>query len=213
MLFRSRGFKNGVKVQKTALGDDTCVAGMYLNYASYFGADVECLKPVVDYIFQGELSDGGFNCMWDRSGAIHSSLHTTLSVLEGFHSYLQAGYAYQAGRIERSMRACAEFMLEHRLFRSSRTGEIIDEKFLRMTYPFRWKFTVLRALSCLADIGMRHDPRMDDALEYVQSKRQKDGLWKLQSKFPGEEFFAMEPVGKPSRMVTFLCLKALKRFG
>jgi hypothetical protein len=31
----------------------------------------------------GHLKDGGFNCHFNRKGAVHSSLHSTISVIEG----------------------------------------------------------------------------------------------------------------------------------
>lgn len=112
----------------------------------------------------------------------------------------------------RSINGIVEFMLLHRLFKSSRTGDVIDPKMLAMTYPFRWKHTVLRALNAFADYGVAYDPRMDDALDYIESKRTKDGTWKMQSPFAGQEYFRTEEPGKPSRVISFLALKALGKY-
>lgn len=63
---------------------DVCVNGMALQLLTYFQQNEEDLKSVVDFILSEKVGDGGFNCQSNRQGCHHSSLHTTLSVLEGF---------------------------------------------------------------------------------------------------------------------------------
>ena len=58
-----------------------------MNYGCYFGVAEEKLISAVDFLFTQRMADGGFNCMSNRSGAVHSSLHTTLSVAEGILQY------------------------------------------------------------------------------------------------------------------------------
>ena len=74
---------------------DVCVNGMFLNYASYFGANGSKLDSVVDALLIEWMADGGFNCRSNRSGAVHSSLHSTLSVLEGMTEYVRNGYTHR----------------------------------------------------------------------------------------------------------------------
>jgi hypothetical protein len=68
---------------------------MFLNYACYFGAPLELLVSVVDFVLGQQMVDGGFNCQRNRSGARHSSLHSTLSVLEGILAYGRNGCVYR----------------------------------------------------------------------------------------------------------------------
>lgn len=69
---------------------DICVNGMFLNYASYFKTPEKKLHSVIDSILREIMPDGGFNCRTTRSGAKHSSLHTTISVLEGLTEFQKA---------------------------------------------------------------------------------------------------------------------------
>ena len=139
-------------------------------------------------------------------------MHSTISVIEGFQSYEKEGYKYRIDKIKESVMKSMEFLLIHSLFRSSKMREIIDDKFLRMTYPFRWKYTVVRALNYFVDVNFDYDTRMHEAIEYIVKKRTKDGFWKLQTSFPGHEYFKMEEGGQPSRMMTYLCMKILKKY-
>jgi len=56
---------------------------MFLNYAAYFKTSEIKLQSIIDSILAELMPDGGFNCWTTRSGAKHSSLHSTISVLEG----------------------------------------------------------------------------------------------------------------------------------
>ena len=46
------------------------------------------------------MPDGGFNCESNQHGAVHSSLHSTISVLEGIAEYLANGYTYCAAELD-----------------------------------------------------------------------------------------------------------------
>ncbi len=74
---------------------DVCVNGMALNYLCYFNMHEKRLESVVDFILSEKMMDGGFNCESNYRGATHSSLHTTISVLEGILEYKNNGYTYR----------------------------------------------------------------------------------------------------------------------
>jgi len=154
----------------TAAHSDVCVNGMFLNYASYFRMPEINLQSIVDSILAEIMPDGGFNCRTTRSGATHSSLHSTISVLEGFTEFQKAGYGYRRKEISDAIRSGVEFILIHRLFRSDRTGKIIDNSFLKLTYPCRWRYDILRAMDYFQHAGLAWDDRMAEAIAYLNSK-------------------------------------------
>jgi hypothetical protein len=130
----------------TAQASDICVNGMFLNYASYFTTSESKLISVIDCILKEIMPDGGFNCRTTRSGAKHSSLHTTISVLEGLTEFQKAGNTYRNSEIETVKKSAIEFILQHQLFLSDHTGQIISQDFLKLRYPCRWKYDILRAM-------------------------------------------------------------------
>lgn len=213
VLIHHKGADGGVNPSRTIPQSDICVCGMALNYACYFGAAPELLASVVDYILAQQMADGGFNCERDRFGARHSSLHSTISVLEGIHEFLANGYTYRAAELEAVARQAREFVLQHRLFRSDRTGEIINPRFLVLSYPSRWFYDILRGLDYFRSVGADYDPRMQDALDVLLHKRRKDGAWPLQAKHPGQVHFDMETPGQPSRWNTLRALRVLRHRG
>ena len=100
----------------------------------------------------------------------------------------------------------------HRLFRSDHTGEAISDQFLRLSYPSRWRYDILRALDYFRLAGARYDARMADALQVLLKKRRKDNTWPLQARHAGQTHFEMEATGGPSRWNTLRALRVLKHF-
>lgn len=212
LVLRDEKGKDGGIRPITGLSD-VCVNGMFLNYASYFQADENQLSSVVDFILSQYMHDGGYNCRSNRNGCVHSSLHTTLSVIEGILEYARAGYTYRLPELLHTAATSREFILMHRLYKSDKTGAVIDPKMTLFSYPCRWYYDILRALDYFQNAQIAYDSRMDDALEIVLKKRTEAGKWPLQGKHPGQVHFEMERGGKASRWNTLRALRVLKWFG
>lgn len=209
----NRSEDGGLNPAKTIKQSDVCVNGMALNYACYFKISQEKLKSVIDFILLQQLNDGGFNCMYNRSGAVHSSLHSSLSVCEGILEYKKNGYSYRLEELMKVKNEAEEFILKHRLYLSDRTGKIINKAFLKLTYPGRWRYDILKALDYFRSAKIPFDDRMQPALDVLLKKRRKDGLWNIQAKHSGQVHFDMEESGKESRWNTLRALRVLKYFG
>jgi len=213
MIIRTeKGRDGGIRPIGSVQASDVCINGMFLHYASYFSTAADKLESVVDFILSQIMPDGGFNCMSNRSGAVHSSLHTTLSVLEGITEYERNGYPYRLDELGLALRSSIEFILIHRLFLSDRTGEVINKAFLRIPYPSRWKYDILRAMDYFRHARLDWDERMNPAMQILLGKRNKDFTWNVQAKHPGQVHFDMESAGKPSRWNTLRALRVLKHF-
>lgn len=199
----------GLDPRVTVRRSDACVNGMALNYASYFGAEEESLASMVDCLLAGRIPDGGFNC---RRGpeVRHSSMHTTLSVLEGITSYQQAGHRHRLEELLAARESSVEFLLRHHLYRSEHTGAVIRPEFLRLHHPTRWYFDILRCLDALAAAGIPYDDRMADALGVLRRRRSADGRWPANRSYPGETHLPPVPAGKPNRWVTLAALRVLE---
>jgi hypothetical protein len=65
------------------------------------------------------------------------------------------------------------------MFRSLRTGEVIDKRWLRFAFPTFWHYDVLRGLDYLRNAGIKPDSRVSDAIETVIERRHQNGRWPL----------------------------------
>ncbi|MBN1388564.1 MAG: hypothetical protein JW965_08975 [Bacteroidales bacterium] len=213
ILEKEKGRDGGIRPIGSIQVSDVCLNGMFLNYASYFRSDEKKLESVVDFIISQHMDDGGFNCMSNRSGAVHSSLHSTISVLEGITEYEKNGYRYRVNELIRIKKSAIEFVLLHQLYISDRTGEIIKKEFLRLPYPSRWHYDILRALDYFQYSETPWDDSMKPAVNVLLNKRNSDSTWNLQANHPGKVHFEMEKPGKPSRWNTLRAMRVLRFYG
>ena len=206
-LFVAEGLADdgGINVAVTRPSGEVCVTGMVLGLFSWFG--VAGGEGLLDYLLGEQMADGGWNCERDR-GASHGSFHTTINVLEGLREYAVASGRRRA-EAEHAEQGGREFLLQHRLYRSHRSGEVVDPRMLRLSFPPRWRYDVLRALDYFRAAGGDRDERLSDAVELVTAKRRADGRWPLQQRYPGRTWFEMERVGQPSRWNTLRARRVL----
>lgn len=212
MLDIPKAGDGGIDVSKSGKHSDVCVNGMILCFAAYFLGKDKQLNDIVDYLLGVQMKDGGWNCQ-HLNGATHSSLHSTLSVLEGLQEFLFRGNTHRSKEIKTACDRGHEFILLHHLYKSHRTGKVIRPAFTLLSYPCRWKYDILRALEYFADAGQQYDIQMEDALQLLLRKRRKGGTWPLQGVHPGLVHFEMEQTGKPSRWNTLRALYVLNHFG
>ncbi len=191
---------------------DLCICGMLLNICCYAKIKSEKINQIIDYILEKQFLDGGYNCRWEVDHD-HGSFHTTINVLEGLKEYLENDYHYRKNKIISSTQKAHEFILMHRLFKSDKTGIIIDKKMTMLSYPYRWHYDILRVLDYFQSINMPYDSRMEDGLNLLLSKKTKENCWPVQQKYPGLVHFDMEQTGKPSRWNTLRVLRVLKKYG
>jgi len=191
---------------------DMCVVAMILSMAAYGKLQLPEINEMIDYILLHQFADGGWNCMWESDKhPTHSSLHTTLSVLESFHDLELNGYAYQQDKIKSAILKGDEFILRKELFRSERTHQIIHPSLLNFPYPSRWKYDILRALEYFSETNHPYDVRMGEAISIIKDKMKKDWTWGLGTAHSGLTHFKMEHETS-SRWNTLRALSILKTY-
>ena len=137
-------------------------------------AEEERVELLARSLVEWQWPDGGWNCDRRASGR-RSSFHESLPPMWGLHEYAEAtGSDWARTAAHRT----AELFLSHRLFRSLKTGEPIDEQWLAFRYPPYWHYDVLQALLILSRLGLTRDPRAADALDLVEERRLPDGRWR-----------------------------------
>ena len=151
---------------------EACVTGMVLKLISRFLPGDPARDRIVEHVAGRQLPDGGWNCQ-DVNGDTHSSLHTTITVLEGLAAARHAGSAGCDGL----MADGNEFLFAHHLYRSHTTGDVISPAMTRFSFPPRWWFDVLRGLDYLQSVDAGYDERLEDPVALMRKKRTKGGKW------------------------------------
>jgi hypothetical protein len=167
-------------------------------------------------LVEWQWPDGGWNCDRKATG-YRSSFHESLIPAWGLYEYAKA--TGDPAALQAATRA-AELFLEHRLFRSVRTGEVIAPAWLVPRYPPYWHYDILQALLVLARMGKVRDPRAGAALDELERRRRPDGRWAAGSawwKPPGSGTVTPEAVdwgrSGPNEMLTLNALRVLRAAG
>jgi hypothetical protein len=194
-----------------------CQEGTALGACCRLGmADNPRVKYLAESLISWQWPDGGWNCD-KRPEAHHSSFHESVIPMWGLLEY---------HRVTGDLKALAaakrtgEFMLRHRLFRSERTGEIINPSWLNLRYPHYWHYDILQGLRFLSILDKLKDPRACEALDILEEKRLPDGRWKADGyhwKNSHSTGRYRSPVDwwrrQPNKMITLEALRVLKVAG
>jgi len=211
VLRENIGKEGGIVHKPNYPRSDVCINGMFLKFATYFKAPEEKLTSIIDFLLSTQLKDGGFNCQYHKKETHHSSVHTTLSVCEGFWEYEKMGYTYRLNEVRQQRDEGEEFLLAHHLYKSDKDGHIINEAFLSGHWPYYWHYDVLRALEYFTESKHPYDPRMKEALEWLKSKG-RDGYWPLSPHYSGPTFYLMEKVSQKSKINTLRAVSILAQY-
>ena len=172
-----------------------CHLGFWLGLGAHFVDDDPRLPLLGDAVLSAQFEDGGWNChMRNYPNRVHSSFHTTFNVLENLRIATVRGIVPKQRFAAAEARA-VELLLEHRLYRSDRTGEVISERFTQLTYPWHWHYTFLRGLDYLRLTPAVSDRRLADPIDLLREKRKPNGRWPLQKRIPGTLLVEMEKPG------------------
>ena len=152
---------------------ERCVNGMVLSSAAYFRYDDPRVDSIAELLISVPRPDGGWNCE-DYRGGTHGSFHTTISVLEGLLEWKRATGRHDA---DEAILRGQEFMLIHEMFKSHRTGEVINEAWLKGWFPPRWHYDIYRGLDHFQRSEAVPDERAGDAIELLEAARRPDGRW------------------------------------
>ncbi len=130
------------------------------------------LDTLAESLVETQWPDGGWNCDRHRE-CTHSSFHESWGPIVGLARY---------GADEAVARG-VEFLLEHRVVFSHRTGEPAHPSFLRLRFPAYWHYDLLTGLRTLAAAGALGDARTGDALDLLESKRRPEGTWRTEGRW------------------------------
>jgi hypothetical protein len=186
---------------------EPCINGRILGIGAYFKEPNDALAH---QLLAEQLEDGGWNCEAPKSR--RSSFHTTICVLEGLLEYERAGR--KSAAVTRARKLAENYLLERGMFRSLRTGQIINKRWLRFSYPTHWHYDVLRGLDYLRNAGIKPDSRVNEAIGVVIERRHQNGRWPLNLLHPEQIPLRMETeVASASRWNTLRALRVLRWYG
>ncbi len=164
---------------------EPCVTGNMARTLTVFGfSEDRRVREMFDWLIKSQGEDGGWNCETEaqRNGEAvhHSSFMSTIEPLWAFSELDQQKWP-KGGR--ETVERAAEFMLVHRLYKSDKTGKVIEPHWTQLHFPMFYEYDILHGLRVLSKLGYGGDERMSDARELLVSKRLPDGTWPLEASY------------------------------
>jgi len=169
------------------------------------------VRKALEWLVKIQNRDGGWLCPYWRAHVkdTHGCFYGTICPLEAFS---EAPRKVLTKEMEQTVEKGAEFLLMHRLFKADHHNyKVINQSWLKLGFPWFYGYNILRGLDVLTKLGYTEDERLSDAVKILLQKRREDGKWILESAPTGRMQANLEAVGKPSKWITLIALRVLKR--
>ncbi len=150
----------------------------------------------IDWLVEAQLPEGGWDCRppWE----------STLDAWEAMAAFAAIPESRRTRAVRTAVARGAEFYLSRGLLHEGAAYPRWSE----FHYPWHYWYDVLVGLDFLTALGYAGDARMNEALAVLRSKRLPDGRWTLEGT-NGD--LRVEARGRPSKMITFLAMRVLRR--
>lgn len=86
-------------------------------------------------------------------------------------------------KIENKLKQGLGYILDHQIYLRQSNGQPITKDINKLTFPFSYKTNVIEILRLLKDNNLDSDSRCSLAKDYLRTKKQKDGFWKINSSY------------------------------
>jgi hypothetical protein len=216
LVWLSNALQNSTTIVNKFTRKHASVYGNPVGVCSYLGlAEDPRVKQIANSLVEWQWPDGGWNCDPNPS-AHHSSFYESLATLWGLIQYQKET---DDKEISSAVKRTSELLLSHHLFKSHTSGKIANQAWLKLHYPVYWHYDILQALRVLDLAGRIHDPRTEEALNILESKRAEDGCWRAEGFYwhpftkkgkSGSSDVVDWGRGGPNEMITLNALRVLK---
>ncbi len=116
--------------------------------------------------------------------------------------------------VKRALEVGAEFLLSRDpVVADYPYTKRVSSTWLKLGFPLSYWSDILETTSNLVELGYGEDLRLTTALEWIVSKQDEDGRWKLENSLNGKMWVDIETKGKPSKGITLRGLRVLKGAG
>lgn len=109
------------------------------------------------------------------------------------------------------LKRAIDFLLAHRIYFSHTTGKPVRKFWpAHIQFPTHYAYDLLHPLRTLTLARSGWDPRLNDALDALESRADARARWCIDYAPPAME---LEPAGRPSKWATVSALTVMRHFG
>lgn len=193
-----------------------CLTGNMVFALIQFGyLEDERIQKAIDWICRYQRTDDGdprppvdpFIARFSSCWGLHSCHMGVAKALKALAAIPQKN---RSEAVTAKIKQLSEYFLMHHLYKKSHDLFSISKPgWLKFGFPLMYQTDVLELLGIFADLQI-NDPRLDDAIAVVESKRSDSGTWLMENSYNGKTLVSIEHKGKPSKWITLKAMKTLK---
>ena len=176
-----------------------CMTGNMVRSLIRFGyLQDERVKSAINWLVNEQLPDGGWDCFGRPKG--------TIDGWEAMSAFAEIPVSKRSPTVRTAIERGAEFFLKRHLIHEGRPSRT----WVTLHYPWHYIYDYLVGLDVMTRLGYGLGNRMQEVFTMLTSARRPDGSWNLNG---NNRYPYLEKPGQPSKMITFLALRALKYDG
>lgn len=179
--------------------------------------DDERIKRGIDWIVQYQRFDDGHfvapkNWPYVKATSCFGKHSCHMGAAKSLKALAEIPPDKRSKEVVSTIEKGVEYWLIHHIFKKSHNlSKVSKPGWLRLGFPLMYQTDVLEILRILTKLGIK-DERMQEAIDLLVSKQDKNGLWLLENTFNGRFQINIEQKGEPSKWITLHALSVLKRF-
>lgn len=105
--------------------------------------------------------------------------------------------------IDEKLEIGLEYILDHQIYLRKSNNQPITKDIIKLTYPFSYKTNLIEIVRLLKENNMDSDTRCNLAKDYLLTKKQKDGYWKINSSYLPKCWILFDKTKEPGQWISY----------
>lgn len=175
------------------------------------------VQKAIQWILEYQQADDGVmeamrNPVIDRLTSCFGKHSCHMGVAKALKALAAIPEANRTKEISAKIDQLAEYFLIHRIYKKSHDfTQISKPGWLHFGFPLMYQTDVLELLEIFAELHIK-DPRLDEAIDLIEQKRNADGVWLMENTYNGKMLVNIEKKDAPSKWITLRALRVLKAY-
>jgi hypothetical protein len=174
----------------------------------------ERIRNGIEYICKYQRSDDGVSDVlkewpYDRYESCWGKHTCHMGVVKSLKALSAIPTEKRNKTVNEKIQTLAEYVLIHHIYRRSHDLKSTSKPgWLKPGFPLMYQTDILEILGILAELDY-HDSRMEDAIDKLKTKKNKENRWDLENTFNGRMIKNIETKGESSKWITLKALNVL----
>ncbi|MDF2840593.1 MAG: hypothetical protein K0Q99_1365 [Clostridia bacterium] len=196
-----------------------CYNAMLVEAYSKLGyADNYYVKRAIEWIKNYQVFERNQKSLWNGVGTTKygGCLKSTPCYIGIAKSVKALLYHYNASmeQDEKAMEIIekgTEYLLQHNLYQRLTNKKPITKHILDIAYPQSYQLNIIELLDIAYMTRNMNHPHVKPAVEFIKSKKTKDGNWKINYIYKADGFISFDKRGAKGEWVSYLLEKYLSQ--